>query len=410
MADCVEILFLIPYHLTRPYFSSLYSDCEYHIATEYGEDYRVVWRCVTRLEDEFDAGKVVGALRKEWKQSDKIGLLVVTPTGSRELADGIVRSMTARTRGTIPTIAVSLPFQNREPFDANKLPFPPTVYCDSKDGGKQLAMAARDDFRRRWPTLPRPNVVLIPGEADRSDSDDRLSSFEAELADLKPVVTRLAPCLWQRDPAKTAMLEHIRGATAEVHIVFAACDEMALGARDAARAGPTETAGRALIYGYDAVSEVRSLIDERDLNMMATVRQSSDAMARGLADMIPLVLKVPGTPPPDILIKPDIVRSAGPETFEELLARILPVNSASEKWLSVTKAAKYTGLKAGTLKDYRKPSRDPEVCDVLRHHCGRDSLGRIWCRLGDGAPYYWKDSLIEKQTNREPVPEGTGGD
>ena len=400
MSDVREILFLIPYRLTRPYFSSLYSECEYRIYALPNLILRVVWRCVTRETDEFDAAKVVEILERELTHSDRISLLVVTPTADRALTEGIAK--TAKERN-FPIIALSLPFQDSKPFDGR---LPPTVHCNSKSGGTQLARAAGADFRSRWPHVKNPQVVLIPGELNRTDSDERLVEFESGLraAGFFPEETRLPHCYWQRDQARTAMLDYIKNAREKIHIVFAANDEMALGARDAVRLTFSELSARCLIYGYDAVSEVTSLIDQHDQNMRGTVEQDIVKMASELAAMIPRVLDpTNNTRLDDVLIEPKLrVRPKTPDDkrpLPDLVAWLLESPRETVSWWTTRQAETSEGLKPGSIKKAKQKQMKANIKQVSEplHHdgtdvYGRDASGRVW-RKKNGALHYWKGSL-----------------
>src|SRR5207253_3619587 len=152
-----EILFLIPVKLTRPYFSSLYCECERRLYSRFIEELRPIWRGVPRETEEFDEEKVIEVLRRETRQSRAIKLLVVAPTASEQFTIGVAKVARAE---KLPVLALSLPFQFPEVFSDHGLPVPAAVHCDSEIGTKELACAASRELVRRRRTSRSPRVVL----------------------------------------------------------------------------------------------------------------------------------------------------------------------------------------------------------------------------------------------------------
>jgi ABC-type sugar transport system substrate-binding protein len=404
-----EILFLVPYRLTRPYFASLYCECERWIYHRHGEKYRLIWRCMTREKDELDGEEVVRILEREIRQSQKPpGVLVVAPNMSKELADGVAL---AAYQHRIPVLALSLPFQSTEPFTSHHLRVPPVVQCDSAAGARLLAAAAGRDLNKRRPPSKHPRVVLVPGEEHRSDSVCRLVSFVEGLkaAGFEPIVDPLPPCNWKRDLAYEAMKGCLRKARAEIHVAFAANDEMALGVRDAIHERDSHRADNCLIYGFDAVSEVRSLIKDNDRNMKGTVEQQTEELAKALADVIGSVLE-PGSngPPTDRLIPPKAVlppdRGVDPP-FADLVPDLpkFDPNPASGVWVLAEEVVKIERLQPGSLKKYRMKGEHVHWND---YEYGRDKDRRVWTKRGpQGHVYYLRRSL----TNGRPAEGDQGG-
>src|SRR5437764_15494029 len=116
-----EILFLIPVKLTRPYFSSLYCECERRLYSRFIEELRPIWRGVPRETEEFDEEKVIEVLRRETRQSKAIGLLVVAPTASEQFTIGVA---TVAREKKLPVLALSFPFHFPEIFANHRLPIP----------------------------------------------------------------------------------------------------------------------------------------------------------------------------------------------------------------------------------------------------------------------------------------------
>lgn len=101
-----EILFLFPFKLTRPYFSSLCCECETSVYTRFGEDLRPIWRGLPRETEEFDEQEVIRILHRELRQSAAVSLLVVAPTASKRLTEGVAQ--VALERG-LPVVALPIP-------------------------------------------------------------------------------------------------------------------------------------------------------------------------------------------------------------------------------------------------------------------------------------------------------------
>jgi ABC-type sugar transport system substrate-binding protein len=391
-----EILFLIPARLTRPYFSSLCCECEISVYTRFGDELRPIWRCVTRETEEFDERTVSAILHREMRQSKAIGLLVVAPTASEQLT--IAVADVARDR-KVPVLALSLPFASPSVFTERQLPIPAAVYCDSASGARELARAASRELEGRSPRLTKPSVVLIPGQSDRKDSLDRLQSFHAGLIDdgLEPEITTANACIWQRGPARSEMTRILHELKHTIDLVFAANDEMALGARDAIREDTGPFATNCMIYGFDAITEVRSLVESGDHHMRGTSEQDIPQMAQSLTNLIDQVLRKNAlTPPADVLIKPKPVlppsAKKGKSRLEDVARSLPPLEYKSRNWVTPAEAAIIEGIKEASLRRYRGRSHGAEILDSAQ--VGRDVSGRIWCSNKAGRPYYLKESLV----------------
>ncbi len=292
-----EILFLIPYMPTRPYFSSLYCECErkFRDHDELGK-YRLIWRFLP-YEDESFEYQVSRILKREIDNNGNfMRLLVVAPRRSWPLTEAVAEW--SKQHG-IPVVSVALRFQFSDPFPGKKRP--PAVYTDGKQCMQKLADAAFAELKAEWGDRKDFNLVLVPGEVGRDDSDERIDGFEKCLnacCDKERVrlkVWTLQPCQWQREPAKDRFAEHLATTEGDRHVVFAANDEMALGVREAILADRSGRVSECLVYGFDGIPEVTTLINSDDGHMKGTVAQNIPQMAVKLAELIAQVLDRPGT-------------------------------------------------------------------------------------------------------------------
>jgi len=393
-----EILFLIPYKITRPYFADLFCECEQAINDRVPEPYRLVLRCVPREDQELTDNKILGILQSEFAGTHSIKLMVVAPTQSKRLTErvaGVIHDW------NIPTVALSLPFHNVEEFDQLKVPHPPAVYCNSTDSTEKLARTAVEELTERFHGVTNPNLVLIPGEIDRDDSKSRLKHFELGLrnAGLTPEVNTLKPCHWQRKPARDEMRSYLDTCGSSVHLAFAANDEMALGVRDAIIEHSTQWGKQCLVYGFDAVSEVRSLIEQGDVYMRGTVEQDNTALAAALADLIAELKPGSAALPPVLPVQPKAIHVHQKKRRVLLRDLVAALDLSKGKWVSAKDAEKVTGYPANTLmkrrtkKDDREEGVNHDVIDGVEH--GHDLDGRLWKK--NGGVRYWSESLSKKK-------------
>ena len=286
-----EVIFLIPTRLTRGYFLTLYQRCEQEIYKRFGDELRPIARGVPRETKEFDPKEVLSVLEREFHQSGTIGYLVVAPTSSRPLAQGVAE---IAKRKNIPVIALSLPFPSRVDFEQKGLQVPPSVVSDSESATRQLGIEAAAELkRRRLPseTVCSANLVLMPGGRRRIDSVTRLISFDSGLreAGIETHCKIAKFCEWRREEARKEMTRILAQSKDRIDVIFAANDEMALGARQAvltAKVMGNDRVSDCMIFGFDAIDEVVRLIQENDLHFKGTVEQDLDEMATSLVDIL----------------------------------------------------------------------------------------------------------------------------
>jgi ABC-type sugar transport system substrate-binding protein len=356
---------------------------------------------VPRQSDEFDHGAVVRILRREIRLSDAIRVLVVVPTSSKQIAIDVADIAADR---QIPVIALTLPF-NRSVFRKKKLPIPPVVWCDSAAGAHSLGRAASLELRQRKHGSATPTVVLIPGEERRFDSMTRLASFRKgmEACGLQPNFKTLNACNWQRLRARQEVRRFIEDFAAPVDVVFAASDEMALGARDAIVAVARSTKKsrimqNAIIYGFDGTEEVRSLIRENDYHVKGTVEQKSPEMAKALAALIEQLLS--GKKLDDrhtVAIAPKCILQEITESklnWVHNWQEAPPLDVNSGEWIQENQAADIDNVDRSSLRDFRKPSQRCQRAEG--GYLGIDRFGRVWRRDPASARIYYLRATLRR--------------
>jgi ABC-type sugar transport system substrate-binding protein len=330
-----EVLFLIPALISRPFFSGLACECQASIRKRLGEVVRPIWQFVSREPDEFDTDTLVETLWRELRQSDRIQLLVVAPTASKEFASAVAEIAKEK---NLPVLALSLPFHHRSCFRKLKIDVPPVVITDSAFGTQALGRAASEAIKRSRPNHNRPLVYLFPGQTHRIDSAHRLRNFCKGMSDsgMHPRVVFANECNWQRHVAKAQMTRLIANTNEIIDVVFAANDEMALGVRDAIREAVRLTdchvVQRCLVFGFDAISEARSLILDNDTHFMGTVEQDLEKMAEQLAKLVERALAK---------------QSIGPADNPPIRPRPILQNLVPEKTGGPTVYAKWRFLRSG---------------------------------------------------------------
>ena len=391
-----ELLVVEPTRVTRPFFSQLNFACEARVYEHFGDDWRFIRRCVPRAE--FDNGDIVKNVHREFRQSLSIALLVIAPTSSHELTKTVAKLMTEH---KVQVIALSLPFHGRHIFKSFGLAVPPSVVCDSATGVFELGRAAAAELVRTKNTSPV--IVLIPGDRHRLDSRFRLRYFKRGLEELtlSPSYIEAAPCAWNRSLARNEMQKLI-GELKRIDLVFAANDEMALGARDAIQRAAHSGEGSAnqcVVYGFDAIDEVKLLIEANDPILRGTIQQNLSEMSDALVSLVTISERRPLEFSDTRLIKPTCIlprRVVARSQLVDLWPNIplLPEGLLdSEEWLVEESAAKRECVTVGSLESYRKPCRgairpdsDPFLLrDKYGRICRKDSTSQRW--------YYFVASL-----------------
>lgn len=305
--DADEVVFLIPTNLTRPFFARLLQYCESRIDETFGESLRTIIRYVPR--DALDGEGVIRLLRREFRLSQRIQMLVIVPTESEELSRDVAKFL-GRLDEEIPVIALTLPFRYGTAFREYNLDRPAYVICNSKEGTRRLGLDASNRLTKRRESV---NVALIRGAKGRVDSSARITGFLRGLEEgLKghdisvEVVENHKPlfCGWMRDKARDEFVRLVKRTPSAIHVVFAASDEMALGVEDAIvhqLPNHQQRVKDCIIYGFDAIPEMLQQLERPGTRIKGTVEQPLLQMAAALVDLIdkartnPALLKPKGS-------------------------------------------------------------------------------------------------------------------
>jgi ABC-type sugar transport system substrate-binding protein len=287
--DAAEVLFLIPTNLTRPFFTQLLQECERAISTEL--NLRPILRYVPQDEQEYDEQVVAGLLQKEYGWSQRFKVVVVCPTGSPGLTRAIAKAIYDARRG-VSLIGLTLPFTDAAIFAEYGMVTPPHVMCDNFAGGRKLGENVAIHLPEE---RSRPNILLISGPQNRVDSADRIAGFKAGLLNRNIHAEFLHPwegliCNWRRSDAREGFAQWMRNSRTRVDVVMAANDDMALGIHDAIgdlRGTPHHrNIANCLIYGFDAIPEMRHRIESGDHHLKGTIEQPMRQIASNLVSHI----------------------------------------------------------------------------------------------------------------------------
>ena len=229
---------------------------------------------VQAAEREIDVEKQVQIIENLLQTG--IRALIVTPSGSREIATAIAKA----NRANVPVIVVDTRVDPRAAAD-NSLKIESFVGSDNYEGGKvageYLAKATGGKAR----------VAVLEGIPGHETGDSRLRGFRDALAK-HPDMTIVAsqPANWERDQGFT-VFQNMLQAHPDLDAVFACSDLMALGALEAIAAAGK--AGRIRVVGFDALDDARKAIDAG--RMEASVAQSPRDMGRIAVESAARVLR-----------------------------------------------------------------------------------------------------------------------
>src|SRR5262245_28972586 len=201
---------------------------------------------VQAAEREIDVEKQVQIIENLLQTGIKA--LIVTPSGSREIATVIAKA----NRANVPVIVVDTRVDPKAAAD-NKLKLESFIGSDNFEGGK----IAGEHLAKI--TGGKARVAVLEGIPGHETGDSRLRGFRAALAS-HPGMSIVAsqPANWERDQGFT-VFQNMLQAHPETDALFACSDLMALGALEAiAAAGKS---GRIRVVGFDALEDARKAIE-----------------------------------------------------------------------------------------------------------------------------------------------------
>lgn len=234
---------------------------------------------VQAAEREIDVEKQVQIIENLLQTG--IRALIVTPSGSREIATAIAKA----NRAHVPVIVVDTRVDPKAAAD-NNLRLESFIGSDNYDGGRlagdYLAGVTGGNAR----------VAVLEGIPGHETGDSRLRGFRDALGKHPGMrIVASQPANWERDQGFT-VFQNMLQAHADVDAVFACSDLMALGAVEAIAAAGRS--GRIRVVGFDALDDARKAIAEG--RMEASVAQSPRDMGRLAVESAARVLRGEAVP------------------------------------------------------------------------------------------------------------------
>lgn len=218
---------------------------------------------VQAAEREIDVEKQMQII-ENLLQTD-VRALIVTPSGSREIASAIVKA----NRANVPVIVVDTRVDPKAAAD-NRLDIKSFIGSDNYEGGRVAG-----EYLARI-TGGNARVAILEGIPGHETGDSRLRGFRDTLQPHRGMtIVASQPANWERDQGFT-VFQNMLQAHPDIDALFAASDLMALGAVEAIAAAGRE--GRIRIVGFDALEDARKAIEAG--RMEASVAQSPRDMGR----------------------------------------------------------------------------------------------------------------------------------
>ena len=234
---------------------------------------------VQAAEREIDVEKQVQIIENLLQTG--IRALIVTPSGSREVATAIAKA----NRANVPVLVVDTRVDPKAAAD-NNLKLESFIGSDNYEGGKvageYLAKATGGKAR----------IAVLEGIPGHETGDSRLRGFRDAVAK-HPGMTIVAsqPANWERDQGFT-VFQNMLQAHPDLDAVFACSDLMALGAIEAIAAAGRS--GKIRVVGFDALDDARKAIDAG--RMEASVAQSPRDMGRIAVESAARILRGESVP------------------------------------------------------------------------------------------------------------------
>jgi ribose transport system substrate-binding protein len=244
---------------------------------------------VQAAEREVDVDKQMQIIENLIQTGVKV--LLVTPSGSKEIAPAIAKANQAG----IKVVVVDTRVDPKAARDAG-IHVDSYVGSDNYEGGKMAGKYLLEA------TGGKANVGVLEGIPGHETGDERLRGFRDAVKEAKGIkVVASQTANWERDQGFT-VFQNMLEAHPEIDALFSANDMMALGAVEAIAAkGKT---GKIKVVGYDAVDDARKAIGEGAI--MASVAQFPSEMGRVAVESADKLLK--GEPvPAEQLVRIDLV-------------------------------------------------------------------------------------------------------
>jgi ribose transport system substrate-binding protein len=248
---------------------------------------------VQAAEREIDVEKQMQII-ENLLQTD-VRALIVTPSGSREIASAIVKA----NRANIPVVVVDTRVDPKAAAD-NKLDIKSFIGSDNYEGGRVAG-----EYLAKI-TGGKARVAILEGIPGHETGDSRLRGFRDALQPHTGMtIVASQPANWERDQGFT-VFQNMLQAHRDIDALFAASDLMALGALEAISAAGRD--GRIRVVGFDALEDARKAI--KTGRMEGSVAQSPRDMGRIAVESVARLLR--GEPvPADQKVPIELVTRSG---------------------------------------------------------------------------------------------------
>ena len=194
-----------------------------------------------------------------------IRALIVTPSGSREIASAIAKA----NRGGVPVIVVDTRVDPKAAAD-NHLKIASFIGSDNYEGGRLAGEYLAKS------TGGKARVAVLEGIPGHETGDSRLRGFREALQQHTGIsIVASQPANWERDLGFT-VFQNMLQAHADIDALFACSDLMALGAVESIAAAGRS--GTIHVVGFDALEDARKMIEAG--RMDGSVAQSPRDMGR----------------------------------------------------------------------------------------------------------------------------------
>ncbi len=223
-----------------------------------------------------------------------IGVLCVTPSGSREVVSALVKARDAK----VPIVVVDTRLDAKTAADAN-LRWETFIGSDNYTGGKLAGehAAAISGGQAR--------VGILEGIPGHETGDSRLRGFRDAVAaapGIRIVASQTAN--FERDQGFN-VFQNMLQAHPDIDLLFAANDLMALGAIEAIAAAGN--AGKIRVIGFDALDDAKTAIAAG--RMDASVAQFPYEMGKSSVEAAVKILNGEAVPP-EVLVRLEMVTKA----------------------------------------------------------------------------------------------------
>jgi len=215
-----------------------------------------------------------------------IRVLIVTPSGSREIASAIAKA----NRANVRVIVVDTRVDAKAAAD-NNLKIESFIGSDNYEGGRLAG-----EYLTKV-TGGKARVAVLEGIPGHETGDSRLRGFRDALQK-SPAMTIVTsqPANWERDQGFT-VFQNMLQAHPDIDALFACNDLMALGAIEAIAAAGR--AGQIRVVGFDALDDARKAIEAG--RMEASMAQSPRDMGRLAVESAARLLRSESVPPDQIV-------------------------------------------------------------------------------------------------------------